>query len=103
VEPGARPEIEVPATVAAGAEIEVAWQNAPAQRFDWIAIYPAGELDLYNGYLAYVYTEATVAGSHTFGVDDLGEAMLEPGEYVAVLASDDHYVVLTSVPFTVEG
>ncbi len=29
---------------------------------DWVGIYPAGALDLYNGYLAFKYTGATVAG-----------------------------------------
>jgi hypothetical protein len=68
-----------------------------------VAIYDAGELDLYNSYWAYGYTDATVEGSYTFGPDDLGEEMLPPGDYVAILASDDHYVVLASTPFTVSG
>ena len=46
---------------------------------------------------------ATVSGSYAFGPDDLGDEMLAPGEYVAVLASDDHYIVLASAPFTVTG
>lgn len=103
VEPGSMPTVTAPVSVAAGEPIELAWDGAPAERFDWLAIYDAGELDLYNGYLAFAYTGATVAGSYTFGPDDLGEEMLPPGEYVAVLASDDHYVVLASAPFTVTG
>ena len=103
VAPGATPELSVPPAVAPGEPIEVTWANAPADRFDWLAIYDAGELDLYNGYRAFVYTDASVAGTHAFGPDDLGEEMLPPGDYVAVLAGDDHYVVLASAPFTVTG
>jgi endonuclease/exonuclease/phosphatase family metal-dependent hydrolase len=101
VDRGAQPSISVATSVAAGDPIEVAWSGAPAERFDWIAIYPAGELDLYNAYLAFVYTDSTVDGTHSFGPDDLGEEMLPPGDYIAMLASDDHYIVLASAPFTV--
>lgn len=101
VAPGATPIVSVPATVAAGEPVAVTWSGAPAERFDWVAIYDAGELDLYNAYWAFAYTGATVDGSYTFGPDDIGEDMLSPGEYVAVLAGDDHYVVLATAPFTV--
>jgi hypothetical protein len=101
VDRGAQPSISVATSIAAGDPIEVAWSGAPAERFDWIAIYPAGELDLYNAYLAFVYTDSTVDGTHSFGPDDLGEEMLPPGDYIAMLASDDHYIVLASAPFTV--
>ena len=103
VDPGTVPAVTVPPTVAAGEPIEVAWAGAPAERFDWVAIYDAGELDLYNAYWAFAYTDATVDGSYAFGPDDIGEDMLPPGDYVAVLASDDHYVVLATAPFTVTG
>jgi endonuclease/exonuclease/phosphatase family metal-dependent hydrolase len=101
VAPDAVANIVVAASVAAGEPIEVSWSGAPAERFDWVAVYPAGELDLYNAYLAFAYTAATVEGSYTFGADDLGDEMLPAGDYVAVLASDDHYIVLASAPFTV--
>ena len=101
VAPGATPAVSVPATVGAGEPIEVRWSAAPAERFDWVAIYDAGELDLYNAYWAFAYTERTVDGSYTFGPDDIGEDMLPAGDYVAVLASDDHYIVLATAPFTV--
>ena len=100
VEPGARPEVSVDGEFAVGDPIEVTWTNAPGERFDWLGIYPAGELDLYNAYWAFAYTEATVAGSYTFTSDDFGED-LPAGDYVVVLASDDHYIVLASADFTV--
>ena len=101
VEPGASPEVSVDAAVPAGDPIEVTWANAPGERFDWLGIYPAGELDIYNGYLAFAYTETTITGSYSFTSDDFGDD-LPAGEYVVVLASDDHYIVLASDGFTVE-
>lgn len=95
------PQVSAPTTVRKGHSITLTWANAPAQRFDWVAIYAAGELDLYNAYLAYAYTESTVQGRYTFGKADLGKAMLPRGKYVAVLASDDHYMVLASQEFQV--
>lgn len=86
---------------AQGEPITVRWSAAPAQMRDWVSIYPAGTLDLYNGYLAYTYTGATVAGEHSFGPDDLGAEMLPPGEYIATLSSDDGYAILAQTRFTV--
>ena len=99
VAPGAMSTIEV-AQGATGSSVEVSWTGSPADRFDWVAVYAAGELDLYNGYLAFAYTESTVDGSYEFTVDDFGEE-LPAGDYVAVLAADDHYVVLATAEFTI--
>lgn len=102
VEPGAVPSISTDtATYAAGDDITVTWDNAPALKWDWIGIYPAEALDLYNDYYAFAYTGATVAGSLTFTEADLGEEMLPPGDYYARLMLDDAYFVLAEVPFTV--
>ena len=87
--------------MAKGKPITLTWTASPAQRFDWVAIYPAGELDLYNAYLAFAYTGSAVDGSYTFGKADLGKAMLPPGDYIAMLASDDHYIPLATQRFTV--
>jgi hypothetical protein len=86
---------------ASGESITVEWLNAPARMRDWIGIYPAGNLDIYNGYLSFAYTGATVSGQRTFGADDLGDAMLPPGDYVAVLVSDDGYAILAKTSFSV--
>lgn len=94
--PGAQPRIATaqPAYTVDEA-IRVEWANAPDNRYDWIAVYPAGESDLYN-YLAFVYTESASAGSLT--LDALG---LEPGAYEVRLMRDDWYVVLASASFTI--
>ncbi|MCU1359092.1 MAG: hypothetical protein JWN99_381 [Ilumatobacteraceae bacterium] len=101
VEPGATPSVAAPVTLAQDDDVEVTWADAPARKWDWVGIYPVGEMDLYNGYLAFAYTDATVSGSYTFTADDLGDEMLAPGDYVAVLMSDDGYAVLDQQPFTV--
>lgn len=83
-----------------GEAITVSWENAPAQRWDWLGIYAAGDADLYN-YLGFLYTQASVSGTTTFDSDVLGEAMLPPGEYEVRLMLDDGYQVLGSSRFTV--
>jgi endonuclease/exonuclease/phosphatase family metal-dependent hydrolase len=101
VEPGA---VSVVTTAApsyhTGEAITITWENAPAQRWDWLAVYASGESDLYN-YLAYIYTRADVAGSTVLDAAVLGEAMLPPGEYEVRLMLDDVYIVMASALFTV--
>ena len=100
VERGARPTISVDAEIAPGDAVDVEWASAPGRKFDWIGIYAADDPDLY-AYLAFAYTERTVDGSYSFTVDDLGEEMLPPGDYVVRLMSDDSYVALAQAEFTV--
>lgn len=83
--------------------ITISWENAPGMRLDWIGIYAKGDPDLYNGYLAFVYTQASVTGSVVFDRDILGEAMLPAGEYSARLMLDDGYSILAETEFSVTG
>lgn len=82
-----------------GQTVEVSWRNAPALKLDWVAIYHAGDPDIYN-YIAYIYTGATVEGSGALDKDMIG-ADLEPGNYEIRLLRDDSYVLLAKAPFTV--
>lgn len=96
----ARPALSVDhATVPSGEPIDVEWQNAPGMKFDWIAIYAAGDPDLSN-YWAYLYTNAEINGSLSFDAGALGGA-LDPGDYDVRLLQDDGYVVLATAPFTI--
>ena len=88
---GARPRLRV----TAGDDIRVAWRNAPAYRRDWIGIYRQGKTDLYNDYLTFEYTGATVAGSTTIADD------LPPGRYIVRLMKDDGYAELARAAFRV--
>ncbi len=99
-DPSALPAVTVAAaSVKSGDPIAVGWSAAPGNKFDWIGIYKADDPDLYN-YLAYLYTNATVAGTVTFKTEDFGEA-LPPGDYEARLLRDDAYVELAIARFTV--
>jgi hypothetical protein len=102
VEPGAQPTLTTDRDIyAAGEPITVSWDNAPALKWDWIGLYAADEPDLYNGYWAYAYTDASVRGAVVFDAGLLGEAMLPAGDYVARLLMDDGFAVLATASFTV--
>jgi endonuclease/exonuclease/phosphatase family metal-dependent hydrolase len=89
------------ASYTVGEAITVSWKNAPANRWDWLGIYAAGDADLYN-YLGFIYTNANVSGSTTFDSDALGEMMLLAGNYEVRLMLDDGYQMLGSSRFTVK-
>jgi endonuclease/exonuclease/phosphatase family metal-dependent hydrolase len=88
-------------TVKPADPITVTWTGAPGLKFDWIGIYAAGDPNLYN-YLAFAYTGAVLDGSMEL-TPDLYYQVLDPGDYVLRLMSDDSYVVLAEVGFRVEG
>ena len=90
----ASPTIDAPETVAAGTPIHVTWTNAPANRLDWIGVYPAGVADLY-GYAGFLYTGARSTGEMEIDAKALGAA-LEPGDYDIRLMLDDGYSILAS-------
>jgi endonuclease/exonuclease/phosphatase family metal-dependent hydrolase len=77
-----------------GRRVRVAWHNAPGYRRDWVGVWKAGDVDLYNDYLTFAYTDASVSGSTTVGG-------LAPGRYVARLMKDDGYAELARSSFTV--
>jgi endonuclease/exonuclease/phosphatase family metal-dependent hydrolase len=98
VRPGAQATVRVSTRVVAGRPIRVAWGNAPAMRRDWVGIWKAGDPDLYNDYLTFVYTGATVAGTTTIAGD---ARTFPPGRYVVRLMKDDGYAELARAAFTV--
>jgi endonuclease/exonuclease/phosphatase family metal-dependent hydrolase len=95
---GTRPQVRPSAKqYKPGAPIRIRWAGAPANRLDWIGIYPAGG-DLY-AYLGFKYTGARPSGRLSFTQTDLGK--LAPGDYRATLMLDDGYSVLAQTRFTV--
>ena len=97
--PGTKPAIRATRrSFARGEPIRLSWEGAPANRLDWLGIYPAGEGDLYN-YLGFRYTGARPSGRMSFTKADLGT--LEPGRYRATLMLDDGYSVLAQTSFRV--
>ena len=98
-EPGAEPSIETSSpTYAPGAAVRVRWRNAPANKLDWVGIFPAGDPSLYS-YAGFLYTGARPTGSAEFTRADTGR--LAPGRYVARLMLDDGYSVLAEAPFEI--
>ena len=98
VDPDERAGVGAPRTVRAGRSIRVTWRNAPGFRRDWVGIWKAGDADLYNGYLTFVYTAATVDGRTTIAGD---AKAFPPGRYVVRLMRDDGYGELARASFRV--
>jgi len=97
--PGTRPAIRAARTsFERGAPIKLHFRGAPADKYDWVGIYPDGEPDVYN-YLGFLYTGARPSGNVTFTQADLGK--LPAGRYRATLMLDDGYSVLAQTRFTV--
>ncbi len=97
---GARPRISaVQGSFAAGEPIRLRWRNAPGNKLDWVGIYRAGPLDVYD-YLGFSYLGARPHGRLSFAPGDL-YAKLKPGRYVAGLFLDDGYSLLARTTFRV--
>jgi hypothetical protein len=76
-----------------GHRVRVSWHNAPGFRRDWVGVWKAGDNDLYNDYLTFAYTGATVSGATRM--------TLAPGRYVVRLLKDDGYAELARSSFRV--
>jgi endonuclease/exonuclease/phosphatase family metal-dependent hydrolase len=77
-----------------GRAVRISWHNAPGFRRDWVGVWKAGDNDLYNDYLTYAYTDATVSGSTRL-------SGLRPGRYIVRLLLDDGYEELARSSFRV--
>jgi len=88
---------------AQGEPIGVRWQDAPGNRNDYVAIYPANESAEYEGGLAWRYVNAMPAGEFTLDASTVDSGWpVPPGRYVAYLVKDDGYESLAkSAEFTV--
>jgi endonuclease/exonuclease/phosphatase family metal-dependent hydrolase len=80
--------------------ITVRWKNAPGNKWDWIAIYKAGQSDVEN-YLTYLYINASIEGELVFD-DQVLENPLEKGEYELRLLSNDSFIELANTTFSVK-
>ncbi len=86
-----------------GDPLPFAWENAPGNRFDWIAVFDAGAPRESQDYRAYAYVRAESAGTLELGARTaVGEWPLPPGRYVARLLLDDGFALLAeSAPFEI--
>ncbi len=96
---------------ARGEPIDVSWSDGPANRWDWIGVYPADASNpKTDSYLIWDYTEGhsagtvppRTAGEATLGPDSQGHPWpLPPGDYVAHYLLADQYQSAASTRFTV--
>ena len=96
----------------AGAPIVVSWQNAPANRWDWIGVYKASAADpIADSYLIWQYTGGAMAGTvhgmpaGTLSMDGATTEgspwPLPPGKYVVYYLLADAYSAAAKASFTV--
>jgi endonuclease/exonuclease/phosphatase family metal-dependent hydrolase len=100
-ETGAGPILTVDRSIAEGDPIDVAWSNAPGNRFDWIGIYRRGADPNIAYYLVWTYTGATIEGSATLDETSEGGFPLPPGKYTAMLLVDDAYEAVATADFEI--
>ncbi len=100
--PGAVPEISTGRrTYAVGEGIDVSWQDAPGNRWDWVGIYHHGANPRKAYYLLWAYTGASVEGSATLDASASGPWPLPPGRYSVYLLKDDGYTALARADFEI--
>ena len=102
-EPGVEATISTNKSVyASGERIELTWQDAPGNKWDWIGVFPRGADANSGSYANWLYTEATVQGSATIDAEtDGGPWPIPPGKYDVMLLADDSYAELARASFTV--
>jgi hypothetical protein len=83
--------------------IQVEWQAAPGNRWDWVGIYRRGADPKVAYYIMWTYTDVAVEGSATFDDDAHGPWPLEPGDCSVYLLEDDSYKLLAGGDSTVRG
>ncbi len=86
-----------------GRPIDISWQAAPGNRWDWIGIYRRGADPNVAYYLMWRYTDATVEGSAMMDDTANGHWPLQPGRYTVYLLIDDSYEQIAAGNFTVTG
>lgn len=103
-EPGAKPSISTgKETYAAGEAIDVSWQDARGERWDWIGVYKRGRDPRVAYYLLWTYTGSTIAGSTLIDKDVHGPWPLDAGKYTVYLLRDDGYKAEARADFIISG
>jgi endonuclease/exonuclease/phosphatase family metal-dependent hydrolase len=100
--PGTKPRIAPAARVyEVGEPIEIRWEGAPGNRWDWVGIYRRGADPNVASYLLWLYTDATIEGSAVLDDDASGRWPLKAGGYSVYLLEDDSYKTLAAGTFTI--
>jgi endonuclease/exonuclease/phosphatase family metal-dependent hydrolase len=103
VEPGAAVRLTVAERAfEVGEPIGLRWTNAPGNRYDWLAVTPAGKGP--GSYMAWRYIDAAVHGEGSIDGRSNGRWPLPSGRYQVQLCVDDSYKCLAaSRPFVIAG
>ena len=103
-EPGTGPSISTGKHAYAVDEpIDVSWENARGERWDWIGVYKRGRDPRIAYYLLWTYTGSTVAGSTLIDESVHGPWPLDAGKYSVYLLRDDGYRKEAGADFTIGG
>ena len=86
-----------------GEPIDVSWQAAPGNRWDWVGIYRRGADPNVAYYIMWLYTDSTVEGSTVLDRAAHGPWPLKSGKYTVYLLIDDSYEQIAAGDFTVTG
>ena len=90
-------------TYAVGEPVDVSWQLAPGNRWDWLGVYKRGADPNVAYYKLWGYTGATVDGQLQIDETSNGSPWpLPPGKYDVILLKDDSYAEIARAPFTVQ-
>jgi endonuclease/exonuclease/phosphatase family metal-dependent hydrolase len=90
VDPDAPVRIETQRSrVEVGEAIDLSWRNGPGNRYDWLAVTPAGKGP--GSYMAWRYIDAAVHGDGSISAASNGRWPLPPGSYQIHLCVDDSY------------
>ncbi|HNN13697.1 MAG TPA: endonuclease/exonuclease/phosphatase family protein [Anaerolineales bacterium] len=84
--------------IAYGGTLDVQWENAPGNRWDWLGIYKAGQNLFVEKPLRYMHTNASIAGDLTFDLSGL-----EADRYEVLFCIDDNYICFARVPFEIKN
>ncbi|HEY6678036.1 MAG TPA: endonuclease/exonuclease/phosphatase family protein [Actinomycetota bacterium] len=102
--PGTEPSISTGKdTYAVGEPIDVSWENARGERWDWIGLYKRGRDPRIAYYLLWTYTGSTVAGSTLIDESVHGPWPLNAGKYSVYLLRDDGYRKEAGADFAISG
>jgi endonuclease/exonuclease/phosphatase family metal-dependent hydrolase len=83
-----------------GEPIDLSWSNAPGNRYDWLALTPAGKGP--GSYMAWRYIDASVHGRDSIDGSSNGRWPVPPGRYQVQLCVDDSYrCEARTRPFTI--
>jgi endonuclease/exonuclease/phosphatase family metal-dependent hydrolase len=101
---GQLPVLTVPDDTLRGRQsLDVAWSFGPGNRYDWLAVYPAGTSAKEGPFARWRYVDGAVEGTTRIGPGSRGPAPwpLPPGAYEVRLCLDDSYRCRSAAPFTV--